>query len=119
MKTTFKVGQRAQYVGVQFGKKCNFPVVIREINPHGEWYAVDAVFADNVGYTPDNWCSLRDLEVEPVYTDCCHCDGGKIKWGGYDGNGTCYCGNTGKLKISGPGSCCTCGEIGDKCRCEV
>lgn len=64
--TAFKVGQRAMYVGERFGKKCNFPVVLREQNPHvPECFGVDAVFADNVGYTPDNWVHVRDLALMP------------------------------------------------------
>lgn len=59
---SFKVGERAQFVGVVNGKQCNFPVVLREQNPHvPECFGVDAVFADNVLYTPDNWCHTRDL----------------------------------------------------------
>ncbi len=65
----FKVGDRAMYVGERFGKKCNFPVVLREQNPHvPECFGVDAVMAHNVGYTPDNWVHVRDLAPMPKIT---------------------------------------------------
>jgi hypothetical protein len=64
-ETTLKVGDRAMFVGTVHGKKCNFPVVIREQNPHvPACFAVDAVFADNVGYTPDNWVHV--IYLEPI-----------------------------------------------------
>jgi hypothetical protein len=58
-----KVGQRVWWKSPA-GKE--FYVEIRASHPHedlSDYYALDAVFADNCLDMPDNWAHVRDLRV--------------------------------------------------------